>query len=354
MSALAFDPHQFAARKAFAVEAHYTSHREFESTRLDYGDYQKMHTTERASRHKDCVPPFALNTDQFRKVLMLRGLRYLSSYARVDEVHNAAWQELNRRATEKALRGYVIRPDAPRVQHEMQARHRAAIRRSGGFLQHQTAVAYRAWRLGQDSVAVAESLGIQPTNVRAILQRLRDAARDLGFEVGVDRRSEARKGAEKTRQRMAARRGVAKVPKIPQPAPMRQTKPERIPRAKQEPEPKLRRAVNLEKVAALRNRGLTFHAIGKEIGFCCPAIRRAVRRAGLRLAPAAKEKGHRSPLSGFDAGKVVELYTAGQSVSQIASLMGYRTGTGQNRVRYTLIRAGVYTRKRNRAALQPG
>lgn len=43
------------------------------------------------------------------------------------------------------------------------------------------------------------------------------------------------------------------------------------------------------------------------------------------------------------------MYKAGSSVPQIASAMGYRFGTGQNRVLYTLIRAGVY-QKANRAA----
>ncbi len=116
------------------------------------------------------------------------------------------------------------------------------------------------------------------------------------------------------------------------------------------PEPKSRRRVDLQKVAALRKRGLTFHAIAKEIGFCCPAIRRAVRLAGLQLPPAAGVKRYRPPLAGFDAGKVVELYKGGQSVSEIASAMGYRLGTGQNHVRYTLMRAGVYVPKANRAA----
>lgn len=298
MSALAFDPHQFAGRQSYPVEVHYTPDGEYESTGLDFSDYQKMHTAKRAPRHKDCVPPFALNTGQLRKVLLLRALRYLKGSVRAEAVHNADWQEVNRRATEKALRGYEIRPDAPRVQHEMQAQHRAAIRRAGGFMQHLAAVAYRAWRLNQDSVAVAESLGIQPCNVRAILQRIRTTARDLQLDAGIDRRSETRKRADEKRlQRMAARaagkpRQKPEPRHKPVPTPKPEPKPKRLPRTK--PVPKPRRRVDLQKVVALRNRGFTFHAIAKEVGFCCPAIRRAVRCAALHLPPAIQGKGHRA------------------------------------------------------------
>jgi hypothetical protein len=352
-----FDPWQFAGRKSFAVEARYTTDGEFESTGIDYGDYGRMHTAQRAPRYKDCVPPFALNTEQLKKVLMVRALRYLRSNSPGDAVHKADWHQLNRRATEKALRGYEIRPDAPRVQHEMLAKHRRAVIRAGGFLQLLAAVAYRAWRLGQDSVAVAESLGIQPCNVRGILQRIRTTARDLGLDAGVDRRSETRKRADEKRLRRMAvqaakKASVDKPERKPQPKPVTKPKPES--RTKRQPRPKPghrpRRAVDVQKVVALRTRGLTFDAIAKEVGFCRMAIRRAVRRAGLHLSPAAQGKGHRPPLSGFNAGKVVELYRGGQSVSQIASLIGYRLGTGQNRVRNTLIQAGVYVPKANRAA----
>jgi hypothetical protein len=354
-----FDPWQFAGRKSLAVEAHYTTDGEFESTGLDYGDYGRMHTAERAPRHKDCVPPFAHDTEQLKKVLMLRALRYLRGTTPIRELHNADWEQLNRRATEKALRGYKIRSDAPRVQHEMQARHRASVRRAGGFLQLLAAIAYRAWRLGQDSVAVGESLGISPVNVRATLQRLRDSARQLGFDVGLDRRSETRKYADDKRLRRMAARKAKKAPAdkserkpqpkpVPKPVPKPQPKPKCQPRPK--PERKERRKVDVQKVAALRNRGLTFHAIAKEIGFCCPEIRRAVRLAGVQLPPARGVNCYRSPLAGFDGSKIVELYRAGKSVSEIASSMGYPLGAGQNRVRYTLVRAGVYVPKANRAA----
>lgn len=344
-----FDPWQWAGRRSYPVEVTYTTDGDFESTGLDFTDYQRMHTAQHAPRRRDCTPPFSLNTEQLRKVLLLRALRYLRGTAAIDEVHNADWEQVNGRATEKALRGHEIRPDAPRVQHEMQARHRAAIRRAGGFLQHLSAVAYRSWRLGQDSVAVAQSLGIEPCNVRAILQRLRDTARDLGFDAGVDHRSEARKRSAEIRlRRMAAR--IAERSAAQEAARKPQPKPEPKPIPKPKPEHKVRRKVDLQKVVALRNRGLTFDAIAHEVGFCRMAIRLAVRRAGLKLPPAARPRCYRPQVPGFDAGRVVELFGDGQSISEIASLMGYRLGTGQNRVRNALIRAGVYTPKRNRAA----
>ena len=59
-----------------------------------------------------------------------------------------------------------------------------AVRRAGGYLQLQGAIAFRAWRLHQDSITVADSLGLTSMNIRVTLQRLRDTAEQLGFPVG--------------------------------------------------------------------------------------------------------------------------------------------------------------------------
>ena len=125
----------------------------------------------------------------------MRAFRYVRSGIKSlpEEVD---WKEIDRAATEKALRGYAIRADAPRLQHEMQERHKQAVRRAGSYLALQSFVAYSSWRLGRDSVAVATDLGLDPANVRATLERLRTAARALGFDTGVDRRSAERKSRE--------------------------------------------------------------------------------------------------------------------------------------------------------------
>jgi hypothetical protein len=44
----------------------------------------------------------------------------------------------------------------------------------------------------------------------------------------------------------------------------------------------------------------------------------------------------------FDPKKVVALYRTGKSVAQIAHAMGYPKGSGNNRTRNVLIKAGLY------------
>lgn len=44
----------------------------------------------------------------------------------------------------------------------------------------------------------------------------------------------------------------------------------------------------------------------------------------------------------FNAGRAQQLYKAGKNVSEIAQAFGYPKGTGNNRVRNALMKAGVY------------
>lgn len=44
----------------------------------------------------------------------------------------------------------------------------------------------------------------------------------------------------------------------------------------------------------------------------------------------------------FSPTTAIEMYKAGKIVSEIAQAMGYTPGTGQNRVRYALEKAGIY------------
>jgi hypothetical protein len=106
---------------------------------------------------------------------------------------------LNQQATAKALKGHKIGTDAAAIQHEIQASHKAAVRRAGGYLELQAAIAYRSWRLGQSSPIVAESVGMTAWAVRAVLNRLRVAARELGYDTGRAGHSAGKKRAKKNR-----------------------------------------------------------------------------------------------------------------------------------------------------------
>jgi hypothetical protein len=128
-----------------------------------------------------------MNAQELRMVLLVRAWQYLHRDGTPPA--NSDWQEINREATTRALQKHKIRATVPLIQREMRARHVEAVVRAGGYLSLQAACAYRAWRLGQDSVTVAESLGVSPCAARVILQRLRDIARELGFDVGAPHHS---------------------------------------------------------------------------------------------------------------------------------------------------------------------
>jgi hypothetical protein len=171
---LLFDNYQFEGRGAYPVSA---------ETRIAFDDYwRSMHCEQHRAKPAPWVPPFALNDKQLQKVLLMRAWRYIHNGSPMP--HNVKREEVNREATAKALRGYGIRDDAPPIQHVIQDKHKTAVRKAGGLLAMHAAIAFRAWRLGMDSVAVAETLGMTPQAVRQALWRMRDTARRLGLDVG--------------------------------------------------------------------------------------------------------------------------------------------------------------------------
>lgn len=169
---LRFDPCQFSNRyKQMAVSAR---------TSIAFSDYRSMHTETHKVR-QDWIPPFALNDKQLQQVLLHRAWTYAHGGAPFPQIVNV--QEINSAATARALKGYVIHKDAP-IQVQMMQTHQTAVRKAGGYMQLHAAIAFRSWRLGMDSVAVAETIGSTPFAVRQSLWRMRDVAKCLGFEVG--------------------------------------------------------------------------------------------------------------------------------------------------------------------------
>lgn len=173
-SDLNFDSYQFAGRRDYPVST---------ETEIDFSDYRRMHVQRNGGALRK-ERPFAMNDRQFQRVLLVKAWRFIHMRGPAPEKIDR--EEINRLATEKALRGHAIRKSAPDVQHKMLEDHKAAIRRAGGFLELWAAVAYRYWKLSMDSVAVAESLGITPWSVRQMIWRLRQVAKQLGFDVGPD------------------------------------------------------------------------------------------------------------------------------------------------------------------------
>jgi hypothetical protein len=88
-----------------------------------------------------------------------------------------------------ALQPHKIRSESPQIQREMNIMHIQAIVRAGSYLALQSSIAYKRWRLGEDSVTIAEELGLSPAAVRIGLVRLRDIAKKLGFDIGQEHHS---------------------------------------------------------------------------------------------------------------------------------------------------------------------
>jgi hypothetical protein len=174
MSGERFDNWQFQGRyQRRAVSA---------ESKISFDDYTRSMKTEFRAEGRGWVPPFALNNEQLQKVLLTRAWRYIHHVVSLPK--DVEWQEVARVATEKALQPHKIKSESPRIQKEMLAAHVSAVIRAGGLLQLWAAIAFRAWRLGQDSIAVGESLGVSPGAVRINLFRLRDIARSLGYDTG--------------------------------------------------------------------------------------------------------------------------------------------------------------------------
>lgn len=173
MNDLNFDRYQFdGLRGAFPASA---------QSHIAFSDYNTMHTEQHHANPAAWIPPFALNNKQLQQVLIRRAWHYIHGHG----IPAAADRDkINRAATAKALKGTNLHSDAPAIQHEMVSKHKAAVRKAGGFLQLLASIAFRSWRLGMNSVEVAESLDMTPQAVRVNLWRMRDAAKSLGFDTG--------------------------------------------------------------------------------------------------------------------------------------------------------------------------
>ena len=173
-------------------------------TEISMNDFSRMQTIHTSVKRGGWVPPFALNIEQLKKVLLLRAWRYVYGGSRPFP-KTASLQELNRAATKHALANRNIGVGAPALQHQMNASHVLAVKRAGGYLELQAAIAFRCWRLGGDSVTVGESLSVSPCSVRGNLQRLRDKARETGYDVGKEHHARGKK----RRKKPGAKAGLA-------------------------------------------------------------------------------------------------------------------------------------------------
>ncbi len=214
---LHFDRFQFAHCAMPIRHAEYTAEGFQVTEGLDWNDYSRMGVDSRALRNPMWTPPFAASTQKLRKVIVLRAQQYLYGGRGKAMPEKVDWQEVNQRATAKAL-ARQISPSASAYQHQILATHKNSIRRFT-YMGLQAAVAYRAWREGMNSVAIAETLGIAPWNVRQILYGLRKAAARLGFDTGAAHKTcghklGPRRPAKKIRQAGTSPKAIRRREKI--------------------------------------------------------------------------------------------------------------------------------------------
>jgi hypothetical protein len=187
---LHFDKHQFEHR-VYSNDA-----RDENGDGIDWAESRRVGVQEHKPRCAKWTPPFVYDAEKLKKVLLVRAWQYV--YGRFAFSDDVEWEDINLKATARALRyEHQVSKTAPLIQHEIAKCHVNAVKRAGGYLELQAAIAFRAWRLGQDSVTVAESLGIPPTSVRQSLCRMKRIAFHLGYQTGA---ANHRRGPEYSNQ----------------------------------------------------------------------------------------------------------------------------------------------------------
>jgi hypothetical protein len=129
------------------------------------------------------TPAFAANDEQARLVLAQQCYSYAA--ACLPGVPNGRVPDdlVNDRKKLEALMTRAV--DAQRKFNNSSDGHDVHLDwmdRNGGYLRLRSMVQHRAWRLFQDCVTIARDLGLTPSGVRQILQRLVISGRRLGLE----------------------------------------------------------------------------------------------------------------------------------------------------------------------------
>jgi hypothetical protein len=116
------------------------------------------------------TPPFAHNANQLQAVLLRKAEMFLGDVVAIPD-----FEILDKLATKHVFK----LPDSKEYRSLKQS-----VRKCGSYLAFQSAIAYRYWRLGEDSVAVAQQVDSTPVAIRQQIVRLKRVAESLGFQTG--------------------------------------------------------------------------------------------------------------------------------------------------------------------------
>ena len=361
------------------ISADYKGEGEFESPGIDFPDYGRMYSFDHkleAHRRLD-TPPWALRQDLLRAVIV----HFVERRAQFKKPLPGTERERLARASqrnaerckfkEEVLRNLCVEFVALKKSGADPARTKKLSQEISNLdtcLRIDKTVAGIAvsivnlyYGVGLDSVAVASELGIKPPHVRALLWKLNWVANKLQGTAKPRLRHRypdrivakriarmAEKGISYTI--IAKKFGVSRTQICRRLTEAGLWKPRQVGR-----KPKI--DANVDKYARMAATGISYSLIAKKFGISSVQVRRRLKQAGLwkarliqpTVARLPHQKGRLTYLQHqqFNADIAIGLYLAGKSVPEIARSFGYAPNTGQNRVRYALIKAGVYVRKQS-------
>ena len=167
-----FDLHQFAGRWAKAVSA---------ESGIAFSDYKTMHISGRErGGFRDNTPAWALDNKKIAAVILLKTWRYIHGCAKMPE--GTTLQDLGavvRKKVEQQLERVRSGSHISDYQKHIAEEHAKNCSGKGGFAGMHAKVLWMAYRLGMNSVEVAQETGFRPEVVRRTLQLSNKVAREL-------------------------------------------------------------------------------------------------------------------------------------------------------------------------------
>ena len=121
-------------------------------TRIDWSDYGRMgcENGEVPLRHARWIPPFAAYNEKLKAVILEQ-----------ERMHTLYGNRQKNQFGDKCAR---------------------AVKHAGGYRAMLAGIGFRAWRLRQDAINIADQMEMSPVVVRQYLYRMICVARQLGFE----------------------------------------------------------------------------------------------------------------------------------------------------------------------------
>jgi hypothetical protein len=146
-------------------------------TKLSYSDLEHMSLTKRSQQHlQRVVPQWAFSKEAIRAVVLAKLKRYARftgcKKSEIDKASDLTALETLARKSQRCIRRF----DNPRFRSYHVAAHLKSVR-SRSLAALWIYEIYSAYRLGRNSIDIAEALGITPWSVRQHLFRLNQVAR---------------------------------------------------------------------------------------------------------------------------------------------------------------------------------